>query len=149
MVPLVVACKSTLRHSQPECGGPYRFGGSKRRQSKPFELTQRRCCRERAEDVPRADDAPTWTSFASVEDGVARQRFRNMRPKACPPDVGGFEVASNDWEHLVQRWEILASDQHKFLIILLIASSPVSIHVVFTVAARIAAKALVILENGI
>ena len=72
-----------------------------------------------------------------------------MRPKAWATDVGGFEVASNDFEHFVQRWEILASDQHKFLIILLIASSPVSIHVVFTVAASIAAKAIIILENGI
>ena len=65
-----------------------------------------------AEDVPRTDDAPTRSSFASIEDGVARQRFRNMRPKACPPDERLLEVASNEWEHLVQRWEILASDQH-------------------------------------
>ena len=76
--------RAQRRHSQPECGGPCRFGGSKRRQSKPFELTQRRCCRERAEDVPRhPDDAPTRSSFASVEDGVARQRLRG------PETTGG------------------------------------------------------------
>ena len=33
-----------------------------------------------------------------------------MRPKACPQDAGGIEVALHEWEHLVQRWEILASD---------------------------------------
>ena len=33
-----------------------------------------------------------------------------MRPKAFPQDSGGFEVALNGWEHLVQRWEVLAND---------------------------------------
>ena len=33
-----------------------------------------------------------------------------MRPKTFPQDAGGFEVALNEWEHLVQRWEILTSD---------------------------------------
>ena len=33
-----------------------------------------------------------------------------MRPKSFPQDSGGFEVALNEWEHLVQRWEVLAND---------------------------------------
>ena len=33
-----------------------------------------------------------------------------MRPEAFPQDAAGFEVARNEWEHLVQRWEILATD---------------------------------------
>ena len=33
-----------------------------------------------------------------------------MRPKAFPQDSGGFEGALNEWEHLVQRWEVLAND---------------------------------------
>ena len=33
-----------------------------------------------------------------------------MRPKAFPQDSGGFEVALNEREHLVQRWEVLAND---------------------------------------
>ena len=33
-----------------------------------------------------------------------------MRPKAFPLESGGFEVALNEWEHLVQRWEVLAND---------------------------------------
>ena len=32
------------------------------------------------------------------------------RPKAFPQDSGGFEVASNEWEHLVQRWKVLDND---------------------------------------
>ena len=33
-----------------------------------------------------------------------------MRPKKFPHDDGGFELALNEWDHLVQRQEILASD---------------------------------------
>ena len=33
-----------------------------------------------------------------------------MRPKAFPQDSGGFDVAMNEWEHLVQRREVLAND---------------------------------------
>ena len=48
-------------------------------------------------------------------DGANASRLHHMlqsimRPKAFPPDVGGFEVALNESEDLVQRWEILASD---------------------------------------
>ena len=31
-------------------------------------------------------------------------------PKTFPQDSGGFEVALNEWEHLVQRWDVLAND---------------------------------------
>ena len=33
-----------------------------------------------------------------------------MRPKAFPQDSAGFEVASNKWGHLAQRWEVPAND---------------------------------------
>ena len=42
--------------------------------------------------------------------GLHRMLQSIMRPKAFPQDSGGFEVALNGWEHLVQRWEVLAND---------------------------------------
>ena len=121
MVRLFVPSKSILRQSQPEYGGPDRCGGSKRRQSNPFELTQRRCYRERVEDVLRTDDDATGTSFTLAEEGWARQRFRGLKttggtirrsqrkstalyvvvhhaPSGVPADAGGFDVALTEWE---------------------------------------------------
>ena len=33
-----------------------------------------------------------------------------MRPKSFPPDAARFDVAVNEWEHLVRRWEVWTSD---------------------------------------
>ena len=70
------------------------------------------------------------TTFAFAEESGTRQRIRTletaggasggsrlhhmlqsvMRPRAFLLDSGRFEVALNEWEHLVQRWEVLAND---------------------------------------
>ena len=37
-------------------------------------------------------------------------KFSRVSCVQFPLDCGGFEVALNEWEHLVQRWEVLAND---------------------------------------
>ena len=65
--------------------------------------------------VERGNGFEAWRPLVERYDGANASRLHQMlqsimRPKAFPQDAGGFEVALNQWEHLVQRWEILASD---------------------------------------
>ena len=62
----------------------------------------------------RGDGFEAWKLAGERYDGANASRLHHLqsivRPKAFPRDAGGFEVALNEWVHLVQRWEVLASD---------------------------------------
>ena len=65
--------------------------------------------------VERGNGFEAWRQLVERYEGANASRLHHMlqsimRPKAFPLDSGGFEVALNEWEHLVQRWEALAND---------------------------------------
>ena len=65
--------------------------------------------------VERGNGFEAWRQLVERYEGANASRLHHMlqstmRPKAFPLDSGGFEVAWNEWEHLVQRWEVLAND---------------------------------------
>ena len=67
------------------------------------------------EKVERGKGFEAWRLLVERYEGANASREHHMlqsimRPKAFPQDSGGFEVALNEWEHLVQRWEVLAND---------------------------------------
>ena len=65
--------------------------------------------------VERGNGFEAWRLLVERYDGANASRLHHLlqsivRPKAFPQDAGGFEVALNEWAHLVQRWEIFTSD---------------------------------------
>ena len=59
--------------------------------------------------MERGNGFEAWRLLVERYDGANASRLHHMlqsvmRPKAFPPDVGGFEVALNESEDLVQRW---------------------------------------------
>ena len=62
----------------------------------------------------RGDSFEAWRLPVERYDGANASRLHHLqsivRPKAFPRDAEIFEVALNEWVHLVQRWEVLASD---------------------------------------
>ena len=65
--------------------------------------------------VERGDGFEPWRLLVDRYDGANASRLHHMlqsimRPKAFPQDAGGCEVFLNEWEHLVQHLDILASD---------------------------------------
>ena len=65
--------------------------------------------------VERGNGFEAWRLLVERYEGANASRLHQMlqsimRPKTFPQDSGGFEVALNEWEHLVQRWEVLAND---------------------------------------
>ena len=65
--------------------------------------------------VERGNGFEAWRLLVERHDRANASRLHHMlqsimRPKAFLHDAAGFEVALNEWERLVQHWEILASD---------------------------------------
>ena len=65
--------------------------------------------------VERDNGFEAWRQLVERYEGANESRLHHMlqsimRPKAFPQDSGGCEVTLNEWEHLVQRWEVLAND---------------------------------------
>ena len=65
--------------------------------------------------MERGNGFEAWRLLVERYEGANASRLHHMlqsimRPKTFPQDSGGFEVALNEWEHLVQRWEVLAND---------------------------------------
>ena len=65
--------------------------------------------------VERGNGFEAWRLLVERYEGANASRLHHMlqsimRPKTFPQDSGGFEVALNEWKHLVQRWEVLAND---------------------------------------
>ena len=65
--------------------------------------------------VERINGFEAWRQPVERYEGANASRLHymlqsTMRPKAFPQDSGGFEVALDEREHLVQRWEVLATD---------------------------------------
>ena len=63
----------------------------------------------------RGNGFEAWRLLVERYEGANASRLHHvlqsiMRPKTFPQDSGGFEVALNEWEHFVQRWEVLAND---------------------------------------
>ena len=87
--------------------------------------------------VERAKGLEAWRLLVERYEGATSSRLHQMlqsvmRPRAFPQASGGFEVALNEWEHLVQRWEVLAndnlSDTVKRQILLDMAPSGIRVH---------------------
>ena len=65
--------------------------------------------------VERGNGFEAWRLLVERYEGANASRLHHMlqsivRPKTFPQDSGGFEAALNEWEHLVQRWEVLFND---------------------------------------
>ena len=65
--------------------------------------------------VERGNGFEAWRQLVERHEGANASRLHHMlqsimRPRAFPQDSGRFEVTLIEWEHLVQRWEVLAND---------------------------------------